>query len=445
MDSGLFYAILQSRLAGQLDTVLADLQPDYRNRIYTPAVTLAMFLGQVLDEDSSCRNAIAKANVDRVMEGMPRASQKNGSYCEARRRLRVEIVRALRIETAAAMTEILPEEWMLRGRHAKLIDGTTILMPDTQANQKKYPQHAGQEEGAGFPIARVVSVVSLAHGAILDFRMAAYKGKGTGEPTLLRDQMECFVKDDVGIGDSIYCDYFTMADMLQRGADFVLEQHGARTTDFRRGEKLGKRDHVVVLKKPRKIPDGMTKEKYDSYQAEISVRETRVRSKVIVSSFLNPREVSRRELGRIFAMRWNVELDLRNIKSTLGMEKLSCRTPAMCEKELEVHLLAYNLVRLLMAEAAVQEGVDPRELSFKNTVQVWRAAWSKGAALTEDPEKLRAVFEMIGEIQVGDRPGRVEPRACKQRPKPYARLTTTRRKARARIRRRGHGKKLRVA
>jgi hypothetical protein len=316
-------------------------------------------------------------------------------------------------------------------------------MPDTKKNQEKYPQHGGQKEGAGNPIARLTAVISLANGAIMDIQMGAYKGKGTGELSLFKNQMDCFVKGDVQISDALYCTYFVMAKQLEKGVDFVFEQHGSRKTNFRKGKNLGKRDHIVILKKPQR-PSDMTQEEYDSYPSEITVRETQVRSKVLVSSFLNPREVSRRELGELFQMRWNVELDLRNIKTTLGMDMLSCRTPKMCEKELQVYILAYNLIRLLMAEGAVQAGVDPRHLSFKNTVQVWRRLLDR-PDFAETPETLREVFAMIGEIQVGNRPGRIEPRVIKQRPKTFPTLKTTRRRARAAVRRRGHGRKLKVA
>jgi Transposase DDE domain len=443
-DSMVFYGLLKTRLAGPLNRVLAEFQPEHRKRVYPPTLTLAMFLGQTLNADGSCRNAVAQANLNRLLENDDAASQNTASYCEARQRLEMDVVRSLRKETAAAMTEVTPESWLWRSRHPKLMDGSSVTMPDTKANQAKYPQHGGQEEGAGFPAARLMGVISLAHGGVLSMGIAPHKGKGTGELSLLREQMDCFDKDDVALGDALYGDYFTMADMLARGVDFGFEQHGARTTDFRRGQKLGKHDHVVILKKPKARPEGMTKQRYESYAKEITVREARVRGKVLVTSFVNQRDVNRRELGKLFAMRWNVELDIRNIKTTLGMDKLSCKTPEMCEKELEVYMLAYNLIRLLMAEGAVQAGTDPRKLSFKNTVQLW-TAWIQRPRLADNSENLRALFKLIGQIRVGNRPGRIEPRVIKQRPKAFPRLKTTRRRARAQVRRRGHGRKRRAA
>jgi Transposase DDE domain len=181
--------------------------------------------------------------------------------------------------------------------------------------------------------------------------------------------------------------------------------------------------------------------KYAQFPGELTVRELKVGKKILVTSFLKPREICKRELGRLFVLRWNVELDIRNIKTTLGMDTLSCRTPQMCEKELGVYMLAYNLIRLLMAEAAARAQVQPRQLSFKHTVQVW-LAWSQKQFLSDAPEDIAALFRLIAYIRVGKRPGRIEPRAVKRRPKPFPRLQTTRHRARRNIKLYGHPKKL---
>jgi hypothetical protein len=196
---------------------------------------------------------------------------------------------------------------------------------------------------------------------------------------------------------------------------------------------------VVQWSKPAR-PKWMTAEQYESYPAELTLRETKVRKKVLVTSFLKPREVSKRELGKLFLQRWNVELDLRNIKTTLGMEIFSCKTPQMCKKELWVYMLAYNLIRLLMAQAAAYADVLPRQLSFKHTLQVW-VAWSQQQFLSDVPEDTTEMFALIAQIRAGNRPGRIEPRLVKRRPKPFSRLQTTRRKARANIRKYGRPKR----
>ena len=419
---------------------LEALLPQYRERKYPPTVTLAMFLGQVLSADGSCQSAVNEAIVNRLLSGLVPGSANTGSYSDARKRLPLELVRELTRKIATMMGPRTPVPWLWRGRHIKLVDGTTILMPDTPRNQALYPQHGNQKSGAGFPIARLVGVLSLANGAVLDVAMGPYKGKGTGEHALFRELLQCFSKGDIMLADSYYCSYFLIAALMAMGVDFVFEQHGARDTDFRAGEKLGRRDHVVQRVRPAR-PQWMSAEEYAAFPAELTVRETKVGKKVLVTSFLNPREVCKRELGSLFVQRWNVELDLRNVKDTLGMAMLSCKSPEMCAKELWVYMLAYNLIRLLMGQAAAQAQVSPRELSFKHTVQIWMA-WSQKRFLSDNAEDLPTLFRLIAYVRVGNRPGRIEPRAVKQRPKPFPRLHTTRRRARRNIRLHGHPQKL---
>ena len=371
VDSMSFFNLVTGPdLLGELEALL----PEYRERKYPPTVTLAMFLGQVLSADGSCQNAVNEAMVSRVLSGVEPGSANTGSYSDARKRLPRELVQELARSVARQMDTRTPARWSWRGRHIKLVGGTTILLPDTAENQALYPQHGSQKAGAGFPIARLVGVVSLAHGALLDVAMGPYQGKGTGEHALFRQLLQCFAEGDIMLADSYYASYFLIAALTGMGVDFVFEQHGARHTDFRTGEKLGQRDHLAQWARPAR-PQWMSLEEYDSFPAALTVRETKVGKKVLVTSFLNRREVCKRELGSLFLHRWNVELDLRNVKDTLGMALLSCKTPEMCTKELWVYLLAYNLIRLLMAQAAVQAAVPPRHLSFKHTVQVW-LAWS---------------------------------------------------------------------
>jgi len=288
------------------------LQPEHRERKFPPTVTLAMFLGQVLRADGSCQNAVNEAIVNQLLSGVAAVSANTGGYCLARQRLPVEMVRELARQTGVLMDQHTPQEWLWRGRHVKLTDGTTTLMPDTAQNQERFPQHGRQEAGAGFPLARLVSVMSLANGAVLDMALGPYKGKGTGEYGLFRQLLGCFVAGDVVLADSYYCSYFLIAALQARGADVLFELHGARHTDFRTGEKLGARDHVVQWSKPVAKPAWMTAQEYADYPAELTLREVKVRKKVLVTSFLNPREVCKREIGQLFVRRWNVELDLRN-------------------------------------------------------------------------------------------------------------------------------------
>jgi len=317
----------------------------------------------------------------------------------------------------------------------KLVDGTGISMPDTEWNQERYPQPNSQAEGVGFPSAQVLGVICLSTGAVLEAAMAPQSGQGNSELGLLRSLESAFSSGDVVLADSLYCNYFLVATLIEAGVDIVFEQHGGRTTDFRRGLSLGKLDHLVRWKKNKNRPPWMTRQHYASLPDYIMMREVKVGSRVLVTT-LKQREVCKRELNKLYQRRWNVELDLRNIKTTLGMEVLSCQTPQMNEKEMWVYLLAYNLIRLLMAQAALDAGVHPREISFKHTVQIW-TGWTSQALGTEPTRCNPELFRLIAQRKVGNRPGRVEPRARKRRPKTYPWLQIPRSLARRQIRVRG--------
>ena len=422
-----------------LATVEAQL-PAHRERQYPPTMTLAMFLGQVMSADGSCQNAVDEAAVSRLLSGLPTGSVNTSGYCSARQRLPQEMVCTLARQTGELLGTQTPPGWLWQGRHVKLVDGTTVVMPDTEENQARYPQHGNQATGVGFPLARLVGVVSLADGAVLDVAMGPYQGKGSGEYGLFRQLKDAFVEGDVMLADGYYCSYFLIADLLARGVDVLFEQHGARHTDFRKGERLGTRDHRVHWTRPAARPDWMSLEEYRRYPREITVREVKVGKKVLVTTLLAPRKTPKAALKALYFQRWHVELDLRNIKTTLGMEALRCKTPDMCEKELWVYLLAYNLIRLLMAEAALQAGVLPRQLSFKHTLQIW-VAWSQRQFLSNANEDTATLFLLIAGIRVGNRPGRLEPRAVKRRPKPFPLLDKPRCEAREEVRKHGHAKK----
>ena len=425
----------------ELLKIIEDQMPAYRDRHYTPTHTLSMFLGQVMNADSSCQNAVNEENIHRIKNGLAPLSSHTGAYCIARKRLPTSMIDSLTRETGGLLEDTMPPGWRWRGYNVKLVDGTTILLPATEDNLQKYPQHGNQSPGAGFPLMRLVGVISLASGAMLDAAMGPHKGKGTGEHGLFREIRDHFCEGDLMLADSYYCSYFLIADLLRKGVDIVFEQHGARKTDFRLGKRLGPRDHLVQWKKPAK-PSWMSDEEYESYSREITVREMRVNSKILVTTVLSSQKIPKNALGEFYCKRWHVELDIRNIKTTVGAEMLSCKTSAMCEKEMWVYFLAYNLIRLLMCGAAKHGGMQPRELSFKHTLQVW-VAWRRTYPQCKRYD-IAELYLLIVQIRVGKRPGRVEPRAVKRRPKPYPRLKQPRQKEREKIEKQGHSAKLPV-
>ena len=409
--------------------------PEHRERLYPPTVALSMFMRQVLEADGSCQKAVNGWAAQRAADGLSLCSTHTGGYCRARQRLPLEMVSALTRETGRLLSEKALEQWLWRGRAVKLVDGTGISMPDTEENQAVYPQPSTQASGVGFPLARLVMVICLATGAALDMAVGPHRGKGTGELGLVRSLLKGFSTGDVMLADALYCNYFLIATLMGAGVDVLFEQNGSRITDFRRGQSLGTRDHLVCWPKPAVRPEWMTPEQYAGFPNELTVREARVNRQVLVTTLIDDRQVSKDDLSALYARRWNVELDLRNLKTTTGMDVLSCQTPQMNEKQLWVHLLAYNVIRLLMAQAACNAGVDPRDLSFKHTVQLWTEWVSPGMSVTKDCGRL---FTLIAQCRVGNRPGRIEPRMRKRRPKPYPWLKIPRAQARRKIERHGH-------
>jgi len=423
-----------------------ELLPErHRERQFPPTETLSMFLAQAMNEDRSCQKVVNDAAIKRVMGGLSLCSTSTSGYCQARQRLPLEMISTLARYTGELMNKQIPDHWRWQGKRVYLIDGTTVSLPDTAANQAVYPQPSGQKPGLGFPICRIVGVVCLSSGAVLNASLGSCKGKGTSEQCLLRRMPGTFNTDDLVLGDAFFGTYFLLAALLDRGVDAVFEQLGARkrVTDFRQGVRLGPKDHLIELLKPKKKPGWMTQEDYDRAPDTLTIRELKIKGKVLITTLLSAKEFPKQELSTLYRKRWHVEVDLRNIKTTLGMETLSCKTPEMIEKEMWVYFLAYNLIRLLMAQSALLSDLQPRQLSFKHTVQLW-LAWSQQTKMNGVQIDEGALFVLIAQKMVGNRPGRIEPRAVKRRPKPFSLLMERRELARMKVRIHGHPKKIKA-
>jgi len=340
-----------------------------------------------------------------------------------------------------SLSESSPDTWRWHQRRVLLVDGTTVTMPDTEVNQAEFPQQGGQLPGLGFPICRLVGITCLGSGALLNAAIGKFSGKGSGEQGLIRSMQDSFASGDILVGDAFYATYFFMAEMIAKGVDLVMEQQGARrrSTDFRRGRRLAERDHIVDITKPRQKPDWMTEEEYAAAPASISIRECKTGGRVLVTTICDP-AIHKSELGELYKQRWQVELDIRNIKDTMGMDILNCKTPEMAIKEIWVTLLGYNLIRLLMVQSAVLADVLPRCLSFKHCLQLW-TLWCQRVQTPEIEEYL-LLFDLMAQQRVGNRPGRIEPRAVKRRPKAYPLLLKPRQQAQQQVLNFGHPKKL---
>jgi Transposase DDE domain len=420
-----------------------SLLPEHRERLFPPTETLSMFLSQALHNDHSCQRAVNDASVKRLIGGLPACSTHTGGYCRARARLPLSMLSRLTQHTGQAMTAQAPNAWHWRGHPVRLVDGTTLAMPDTVANQTVYPQPRSQEPGLGFPLARLVGLICLGSGAVLDAALGGYRGKGNDEQTLLRTLLDTLKAGDLLLGDAYYASFFLFCALRERGVEAVFEQQGARrrSTDFRRGARLGARDHLIELRKPKRKPDWMADAQYALAPETLTVRERATGGKILVTTLLCPKRTPKADLKALYRERWHVELDFRHIKTTLGMESLSCKTPSMAQKEIWIYLLAYNLIRLMMAQAAVLSACRPRELSFKHALQLW-IAWDHYGNGTHRDGQRHALFILIAQQRVGNRPGRIEPRAIQRRPKPFPLLMEARSMAREKVRMHGHPRKI---
>ena len=442
-DSYSFFNLLtEPEMLSMVEELLPE---EHRERQFPPTETLSMFLAQAMSEDRSCQKAVNDAAIKRVVGGLSPCSTATGGYCQARQRLPLEMVSTLVRYTGELMSDQVPDQWRWHGKRVHLIDGTTVTMPDTLANQGAYPQQGGQKPGLGFPISRIVGVICLSSGALLNASLGPCLGKGTGEQHLLRTMIDTFKSGDLVMGDAYFGTYFLLAALLDQDVDAVFEQLGARkrVTDFRQGKPLGPKDHLVQWSKPKLKPTWMKQEDYDNAPEHLTIRELKIEDKILITTLLSAKAFPKHELKELYKKRWHVEVDLRNIKTTLGMDTLSCKSPEMAEKEMWVYFLAYNLIRLLMAQSALLSNILPRLLSFKHTVQLW-LAWSQHTQVVDSPANPEVLFVLIAQKMVGNRPGRLEPRAVKRRPKPFPLLMENREQARDKIRKHGHPKKLRA-
>jgi hypothetical protein len=436
-----FHEILD---AGMVDSALAAAELKFKDRIFTPFVTLSLFLSQVLDPDHSCRAAVARLIVWIAVNGRKPCAADTTSYCDARQRLPLEVIVYLVRQTAEQIEAGASDSWLWKGRKVSLVDGSTASMPDTPRNQRVFPQSNCQGIGLGFPLTRIVTIISLATGVVRDLAMGPYKGKETGETALFRTLLEILAAGEIVVGDRYFASFFMLAGLMQRKVDGLFRMHQRRKFDFRRGRRLGVEDHVVTWTKPQR-PQWMDEETYTRMPDEMTVRELRFKVEqpgfrvdelVLVTTMLDATEYSKEELADLFLQRWNIELDLRSIKDVLQMDVLRCKSPEMVEKEIWMHLLAYNLIRGVMAQAAQAHDKQPRQLSFKGTLQTMTAFQDPLRRATPAARKrlVQAMLDAIAQHEVADRPDRFEPRANKRRPKPTRFLMEPRQQARKRLR-----------
>ena len=411
------------------------------DRIYSPLVTLWVFLGQVLSQDHSCRAAVARLLVHRVSCGQRPCSAETGAYCQARKRLPEKFFSGVTRLVGKNLNDRVDPAWLWKGRPVYMFDGTTVSMPDTPENQAAYPQVYNQKPGLGFPIARICTIMSLSCGAVLDLGISRYAGKGQGELSLLRQMWDILSPGDILLTDALMSTWYEMLTLKGRGVDSVSRLNKAtRRADFRRGKRLGEGDHIVRWRKPSSIRS-LDWSTYKSLPDYLEVRETRVRVKqpgfrtkviIVVTTLLDPETTTKEDLASLYRSRWSQELDIRDIKISLQMDILRCKTPELVRKEIWTHILAYNLIRTIMAQAASQQGIQPREISFKGTVQTLEAFQPLISFLGHRGKTFRQelylhLLKAVAAHRVADRPDRFEPRMKKRYPRKTVMMAKPRR------------------
>lgn len=411
---------------------LARAEVVWKDRIYTPLVTLWVFLSQALSIDHSCRAAVARLITHRLSRGQSSCSAETGAYCQAKKRLPEEFFAHITRETGRKLDEGAPSNWFWKNRRVYMFDGSTVSMPDTPENQEAYPQHDSQKPGLGFPLARIAAIFSLSCGAIIDLGVCRYAGKGQGEISLFRTLWDFFQPGDVVLTDRLYCTWRELLTLQQRGVDSVTQLQAMRRADFRRGRRLGKEDHIVRWRRPKtRSLSGRAQRELPEY---LTVRECRIhieqagfRSKtiVVVTTLLDPEEFPKEDLAALYRARWNAELDLRSVKETLQMDILRCKTPELVRKEIWTHILAYNLIRTIMAQAATRHDIQPRTISFKAALQLLGEFqrlidYQEHQGGAHRRMLYENLLDSVASQRVADRPDRFEPRLLKRRPKHFA-------------------------
>ncbi len=402
----------------------------FRNRLFSASQTFWLFLSQTFSADKSCRETVRRWLAWLAASKRQTASPNTAAYCKARARLPQTMIEKVNDEALRKMEKNKRECELWNGREVKVVDGSSVSMPDTPENQSAYPQSSQQKPGCGFPVMRIVVLFSLATAAAVAVAKGSMK---TDERTLFRRLWESLVNGDVLLADRGFCGYADLYLLAQRGVDCVMRKHQSRTTGMRKLRSLGKGDQLVEWFRGSQRPKWIDLDLWRSISPAMILREVtfavtipgfRTRSVTVATNLLDPKQYPKQDFADLYRRRWMAELFLRDIKTTMGADVLRCKTPSMVEKELMMFIVAYNLIRALMYEAAVIHGLWQYSISLKGTISTVRQ-WAPVMAHAPLTKKhLREMKELLLVYLVEDplpyRPGRWEPRAIKRRPKPFS-------------------------
>ena len=441
---------LRQKTLEQLGQHLRQVIPDHllasaeegegsRERDYPLRLTIECFIWQMLNPGTSCREVVRQVQALCRLGGRRVVDEDNSAYIQARQRVPQERLHQVLAATAQAADSRVANAGQLAGRPVKVVDGSSTQLPDTAANQKEYPQPSRQKPGCGFPVMKLAVLFSLASGALLDVVMGNLHGH---DLRLLRQLWDSFKGGDILLGDRAYGEYVTLARWPQQGVDVVARLHSRRKVDFRKARRLAKNDGLFTWHKGYQQSEILSVKEWNQLPSQITVRVLRFTARVrgcrarritLVTTLLDPKLYAADQLIGLYARRWRLELCLRDLKTTLGMEQLRCQSPAMARKEVLAYLIAHNLTRCVMAEAAGTYEGDLERISFKGTLDALRQ-YSGALSRARNRRMRQQLWEDLLVNLVRDklpcRPNRTEPRAVKRRPKPYPLLNKPRRQFR---------------
>jgi len=413
--------------------------PFSRQRDWPLRLTFWSFLAQLLCPGSSCRWAVRQAQAQARLQRRPVPAEDTSAYCQARLRMPLELLQVLIQRVASSLEQRAPAVARWCGRVVKVLDGTTVSAEDTLANQKVFAQPKSQNKGCGFPMVRLVALFSLASGALLGFATGNYL---QSELALAAQLWTLLEPGDVLLADRYFGCYRVIALVLSRQADLVCRLHASRQADFRYGKWLGSLDRQVLWTRPKPVPPGLSLLEWLALPATLTVRLVRFRVSekgfrtrrvTLVTTLLDTQKYPLAALAALYRRRWQVELSFRQIKTALRMEHLAVKSPAMIDRSLAMHLLAYQLIRGLMQEAALTWDVPLERISYQGAVdatQHFSQALLRARTQCQRTELYAELLRILAADEVPDRAGRHEPRAVKRRLKAYPRLNCERKKFR---------------
>lgn len=411
----------------QIHQMCDKLKLEFRDRVFTPAITLGLFVSQVLSRGDACTTVMARFNRERKHQGLAAVSEDASAYSKARARLPVELMNHLSDQVRRMADRMLPDDWKWKGLNVYLVDGFVLRAPDTLANQSRYPQPSSQKEGLGFPQVRVVTTTSLATGCIVHHNTAPVEGAKTGEVSLFREKHKDFEKGDLIVADSNFESFHDAVLLLRRGVRMVCAINGSRNSPFE-GPCETIEDRIVELQKPAFDTSRFTRKEWNALPKRILYRIIRYRVTdreaplTVATTLTDRRQFSADDIAELYGWRWDVEVDIRSYKSSMGMCELRCLTPDNLDREIAVAVLGYNLVRVLMCDTAAVLEVHPRKISFSAA----RDAWLEFADEHETVDDIAWMIHSTSSHLVRNRPGRHEPRAVKRRQAKYPKLKVPR-------------------